>query len=310
MRNTDRGIHHISIISGDGQRNANFYIKALGLRMMIKTVNQDDPSNYHLFYTNGSGKPGSSITFFPWPMAKLGKHGSGEATTVSFVVPSESMGYWAERFGAKGINFDGPFERFGKQLMGFQDPDRLQLELVFDPEINNLKKWTGSTVPEEHGIRGFWGTTMRLTETEETANILESVFGFEEKATEENATLYQTGSEIGNSVILEQVEPKDGRSGRGTVHHVAFRATDRKKLQQMRQQVLDLGLSPTEIVNRHFFRSVYFKSPGGVLFEIATDGPGYKAVQDEEDLGQALYLPDWLESRRDMIEKRLPPITV
>lgn len=310
MKDTSKGIHHISVISGDGQRNANFYVKALGLRMVMKTVNQDDSSNYHLFYANGSGQPGSSITFFPWPAAVQGKPGSGEATAVSFAVPAHSIGYWAERFGEQGIDFDGPFERFGKQVIRFQDPDRLQLELVFDPEVDNLSAWSESTVPAEYGIRGFWGTTLRLVETEATAKVLTTVFGFEAKAQEGNTTLYSTGNNIGGAVIIEQVDPKTGKNGRGIVHHVAFRAADDKEHQRMRQQVLDMGLNPTEVIDRDFFRSVYFRSPGGVLFEIATDGPGYKSAQKEQEMGKKLYLPEWLEPRREMIEKRLPEIKV
>jgi len=310
MTTTKKGIHHISVISGDGQRNANFYVKALGLRMVMKTVNQDDPTNYHLFYANGSGQPGSSITFFPWPMAKQGKPGSGEATAVSFAVPSDSMGYWAERFGEQGIDFNGPYERFNKKVISFQDPDRLQLELVFDPEINKVPAWSGGTVSEKHGIRGFWGTTLQLEETEATAKVLTEIFGFEKKETEGDATLYSTGNNIGGSVIIEKVEPKTGSNGRGIVHHVAFRARDDEELNEMRDKVLKIGLSPTREINRHFFHSVYFRSPGGVLFEIATDGPGYNFVQSEQEMGKKLYLPEPLESRREMIEKRLPQITL
>lgn len=310
MKTASKGIHHISVISGDGQRNANFYVKALGLRMVMKTVNQDDNSNYHLFYANGSGQPGSSITFFPWPMAVQGKPGSGQATAVSFAVPSNSMEYWAERFGGQAIDFDGPFERFGKQVMHFRDPDRLQLALVFDPEVDNIPAWSEGTVPAKHGIRGFWGTTLRLVETEATANVLTNIFGFEEQTTEDDATLYSTDHNIGGSVIIKQVKPKRSKNGRGIVHHVAFRAADDEELQKMRQQVLDAGLNPTEVIDRIFFRSVYFRSPGGVLFEIATDGPGYKSVQDEHEIGKKLYLPEGLEDKREMIQKRLPKITV
>jgi glyoxalase family protein len=305
-----KGIHHISVISGDGQRNAHFYVKALGLRMVMKTVNQDDSSNYHLFYANGSGQPGSSITFFPWPTAVQGKPGSGEATAVSFEVPSNSMGYWAERFGEQGIDFDGPTERFGKQVMRFQDPDRLQLELVFDPAVDEISAWSESTVPAEHGIRGFWGSTLRLVETEATAEVLTTIFGFDQQAIEGNATLYSTSNDIGGNVIIKKVDPKASKNGRGIVHHVAFRAADEEEHKKMRQQVLDMGLNPTEIIDRDFFRSVYFQSPGGVLFEIATDGPGYRSAQDEHEMGQKLYLPEWLEPRREMIEKRLPDITL
>lgn len=310
MSKQTKGLHHISAICGDGQRNADFYTHALGLEMIMKTVNQDDPSVYHIFYSGGSGRPGTTLTFFAWPMGQQGKPGSGEATAVSFAVPSDSMGYWAERFGEQGIDFEGPFERFGKQVMRFQDPDRLQLELVFDPDIDDLAAWSEGTIPAEHGIRGFWGTTLRLVQTEATARVLTTIFGFEAKTTKDNATLYSTGNNIGGHAIIEDGDPKTGKNGRGIVHHVAFRAKDTDELAALRQQVQDMGLSPTEIIDRDFFQSVYFRSPGSVLFEIATDGPGYKSAEDEQERDQKLYLPEWLEPRRDMIEKRLPEITV
>jgi glyoxalase family protein len=310
MNNTNKGIHHISVLGGDGQRTTDFYVKKLGLRLIMKTVNQDDPFTYHLFFVNGTSQIGSSLTFFPWPMAAQGKPGSGEATAVSFAVPSGSMEYWAERFGEEDIAFDGPVERFGKQVFFFQDPDRLHLELVFDENVNSVPAWKSSTVPEEHGIRGFWSTTMKLVETGPTGKLLMEVFGFEKAGEQGHQTLFKTGNNVGGSVILEKVESKQGQTGRGTVHHVAFRANDDNEHKKMQSEVQKRGFYPTEVINRHFFKSVYFKSPGGVLFEIATDGPGYGAVQDEPELGKKIWLPSSLESRREMIEKRLPEIRV
>jgi glyoxalase family protein len=310
MSNTNKGIHHITVLGGDGQRTTDFYVKKLGLRLIMKTVNQDDPSIYHLFFVNGTSQIGSSLTFFPWPMAVQGKTGSGEATVVSFVVPSGSMEYWAERFGEEGIDFVGPFERFGKQVFSFQDPDRLNLELVFDYDVNSVPAWKNSTVPEEYGIRGFWSTTLKLVETGSTGKLLTDVFGFEKADEQDSLTLYRTGNNVGGYIILEKVEPKQGQTGRGTVHHIAFRANDDDEHIRMQKEVQKRGFYPTEVIDRHFFRSVYFKSPGGVLFEIATDGPGYNAVQDEPELGKKIWLPSSLESHREMIEKRLPEIQV
>lgn len=308
MKNSQKGIHHITVLGGDGQRTTDFYVKTLGLRMIMKTVNQDDPSTYHLFYVNGTKQPGSSMTFFPWPMAVQGKPGSGEATTVSFSVPAGTEEYWAERFGEMGVDFEGPFNRFGNKIIQFKDPDRLKLELVFESGIDHVPAWENGTVPPEMGIRGFWGTHLSIVDTEDTAELLEEVFGFEKKGEDGNMSLYQTGADIGNSVILEKIAPKQGTNGRGIVHHVAFRAKDDEEQEWMRMEVMKRGLRPTEQIDRHFFRSVYFLSPGGVLFEIATDGPGYDSVQAEDDLGKELYLPEPLEHRREMIEKRLPEI--
>ncbi|SMO43997.1 ring-cleaving dioxygenase [Fodinibius sediminis] len=310
MKKHNKGIHHITVLSGDAQRNADFYVQSLGMRLVKKSVNQDDPSTYHLFYGNANGSPGSGLTFFPWPMARQGKSGLGEAIKVAFAVPSNSMEYWVEHFGAEGIDFDGPYDRFGQQTLGFKDPDRLQLELVFDEQADQLPGWDEGTVPAAYGIRGFRGTTLRLKKHEPTAEVLQTVFGFEETGQEDNAWLYTTEAPVGGSVIIEEGKSKPSANGRGIVHHVAFRAKDDEELSELRKKVIAMDLNPTTIIDRHWFHSVYFRSPGGVLFEIATDGPGYDVDEDPDRLGEKLILPPWLESRREIIEKRLPDITV
>lgn len=310
MNKHNKGIHHITALSGDAQRNVDFYVKSLGMRLVKKSVNQDDPGTYHLFYGNANGSPGSGLTFFPWPMARQGKTGVGEAVTVALAVPAESLEFWAEHFGEEDIDFDGPYDRFGQKAIGFKDPDRLQLELVFDEQAEQLPGWEKSTVPAEFGIRGFRGTTLRLQEHEPTAEVLKNVFEFEEAGHKDKAWHYTTDAPIGGSVIIEEGEPKPSASGRGTVHHVAFRARDDDEQAALRKKVIEMGLHPTEIIDRHWFHSVYFRTPGGVLFEIATDGPGYSVDEDPEKLGQKLILPPWLESRREMIEKRLPDIHI
>lgn len=305
-----KGIHHISVLSGDAQRNAEFYVKSLGMRLVKKSVNQDNPGTYHLFYGNATGSPGSGLTFFPWPMAQQGKPGLGEAVKVALAVPSGTLDFWAEHFGAEDIEFEGPYDRFGQQAIGFEDPDHLQLELVFDEQVNQLPGWDKGTVPAEQGIRGFRGTTLRLKEHDATAEVLKSVFEFEESDRQDNVWHYTTDAPIGGSVIIKEGEPKPSANGRGIVHHVAFRAEDDDELSGLRKKVIEMGLNPTEIIDRHWFHSVYFRSPGGVLFEIATDGPGYDVDEDPDKLGQKLILPPWLESKREIIEKRLPEINV
>jgi glyoxalase family protein len=310
MEKHQKGIHHITALSGDAQRNAEFYVKSLGMRLVKKSVNQDDPGTYHLFYGNGQGSPGSGLTFFPWPMAIQGKPGLGEAVKVALAVPSGSINYWVEHFGEEGIDFDGPYDRFGQQAIAFKDPDLMQLELVFDEQANQLSGWDEGKVPAEYGIRGFRGTTLRLKEHEATAGVLKNLFEFEETGLEENKWHYTTDAPIGGSVIIEEGESKPSANGRGIVHHVAFRAADDDELNKLREEVIKMGLSPSQIIDRHWFHSVYFRSPGGVLFEIATDGPGYDVDEDPDKLGQKLILPPWLESKREMIEKRLPEIKV
>ena len=305
-----KGIHHITALAGDANRNAQFYVKKLGMRLVKKSVNQDDPSTYHLFYGNATGSPGSGLTFFPWPMAVQGKPGLGEAVTVSLTVPDGSQEFWAERFGEQDIDFDGPFERFGKQVMAFKDPNNMQLELVFDKGAGELTGWSKGSVPEEHAIRGFWGTKLRLQQFNPTARILNELFGFEETAEDGNRKLYTTDAPIGGSLIIENAESKPSANGRGIIHHVAFRTKDKEEQNELRQKVIDMGLQPSQVIDRHWFHSVYFREPGGVLFEIATDGPGYDVDEDPDSLGEKLILPPWLESKREMIEKRLPEIKV
>ena len=308
MNTHHNGIHHITAMAGHAQQNADFYVHKLGMRLVKKSVNQDDPGTYHLFYGNADGDPGSGLTFFPWPLAKQGKPGVGEAVSVGLAVPSTSMEFWKEHFGKEGIDFESPITRFGKTVIRFKDPDLMQLELVFDETVNHLPAWSKGTVPEAFGIRGFWFTTLLLQESEATAKILEYVFQFRLTAEENNQKLYTTDAPFGNSIIIETADPKPSSNGRGIVHHVAFRAKDDDELAEMRKKVIQLGLHPTDYIDRFWFHSVYFRSPGGVLFEIATDGPGYTTDESADKLGEKLVLPPWLESKREAIETRLPKI--
>lgn len=304
-----RGLHHISVIASDPQDNYDFYVKKLGMRMVKKTVNQDDPTKYHLFYANSEGSPGSSLTFFPWPRAHKGKAGTGEATAVSLAVPENSLEFWQQRLDDQNISYSGPSERFGKQLLSFKDPDGLQLHLVFDDRKNDLKEWKKSPVPNEHQIQGFWSTKLSLHEVDHTEKILTSILGFKKVDNEDNQTLFQTESELGHSLVIEKANAEQGRNGAGIVHHVAFQTKDDEDLKKLRHEVLRLGLQATEIIDRHFFKSVYYRTPGGVLFEMATHGPGYFVNADpDEDQAEKLELTPWHESKRDQIEKALPTI--
>lgn len=310
MKNHHKGIHHITALAGGAQRNADFYVNTLGMRMVKKSVNQDDPGTYHLFYANGEGAPGSDLTFFPWPQAVQSKPGVGEAVTVSFAVPSHAKDFWVERLNEQGVEFDDSVEQFGQQVIRFNDPDGLQLELVFDAKVVEMTGWEESTVPAEFTIRGFWGTTLKLKDHKPTAQVLNELFGFEETAKDGKKRLYTTEAPIGGSIIIEEAGPEPSTNGRGTIHHVAFRAKDDEEQEAMRKKVLELGLRPTKVIDRHWFNSVYFRSPGGVLFEIATDGPGFAVDEDPDKLGEKLILPPWLESKRNQIEGQLPEIEV
>jgi len=310
MNKSNKGIHHISIISGEAQRNADFYVNTLGLRMVLKSVNQDDPGSYHLFYANKNGDPGSSITFFPWPKAVKAEYGAGETVAIAFSVPESSIEFWKDHFEKLNIPQKEVFERFGKKVLPFFDPDGLPLELVEDSLSEDIEAWEKSSIPSDYQIRGFWSATLRINEFEGTQNILEEVLGFKVAESDENFKRLSTESPLGHSIILEKTDqPINNRTGRGSVHHVAFRAKDEEQLEVMRKKVMDMGLNPTEILDRHVFKSVYYRTPGGVLFEMATDGPGYGiAHHSDEEMGKKLFLPPWLKEKRDQIENKLTPI--
>lgn len=305
-----KGIHHITVLAGDARQNATFYTRILGMRLVKKSVNQDDPGTYHLFYGNQAAEPGSSLTFFPWPNAVKGKPGTGEVVNVALQVPEGSEDYWEIRLSENDIAYK-VIEVFGRKALRFQDPDGLELDLVFEgdakPEIEKITY----TVPAEHTIQGFWGARMLLTEKEHTAMLLGDLFGFEEAEAQGNQTLYKTDAPVGRYLIIEIAdEPEYGTNGRGIVHHIAYRTRDREELDQLRRQVGEKGLQPTQIIDRHWFNSVYYRIPAGVLFEMASDDPGYAVDEEFEELGEHLILPPWLESKRERIEQVLPEIKV
>ena len=306
----EKGIHHISVLAGNPAENYNFYVNKLGMRMVKRSVNQDDPSTYHLFYGNEAGQPGSSLTFFPWPRAHKGNPGTGESVNVAFKVPKGSEEFWLKRLKDQDIEHSDIFDVFGNPSIRFQDPDGLELDLIFVGDAKEKVSEFKSTVSVEKAIQGFWSTRLKLTEAEGTADILEDVFGFKEKESSENLTRFETEANIGGNVIIETGDESLGKGGRGIVHHVAFRAKDIEELKTLHEKVLSKGLQPTQVIDRHWFNSVYFKEPGGVLFEIATDGPGYTSDEEFEHLGEKLVLPPWLEPRRTLIENTLPTLDI
>ncbi len=303
------GIHHITAIAGDPARNVAFYAKTLGLRLVKKTVNFDDPGTYHLYYGDEQGSPGTILTFFPWPGARPGRRGSAEAAGTAFLVPTASVSYWLGRLTDRGVAHDMPVRRFGETVIAFRDPDGMSLELHATDAAGSMAGWTNGDVPAEHAIRGFAGITLHSARPDSTAGVL-SVMGYREEATEEGVTRWTTGA----AGLATTIDVKDASgdvrhaSGAGTVHHVAFRAADDAAQQAMVAALAARGLQATEQVDRNYFRSVYFREPGGVLFEIATDDPGFAVDEPAESLGQKLMLPPWLETRRAAVEASLPPL--
>lgn len=305
----DKGIHHITAVAGDPQKNYEFYTKILGLRLVKKTVNFDDPRVYHLYYGNESGDPGTILTFFPWKHLQDGEPDQGQVVAVSFSVPTDSEEYWINHLKEQNLDIEAPFSRFGKEVIGLQDPDGLHLELVMDPEADKVEGWEDGPVPAEHAIRGIHGATLAEQNYTGTGRLLEENLGFELTNQSDNRYLYETTAPFGSVVeVIDQFE-LEGRAGKGTIHHIAFRCEDEEEQQAMRRQLLDKGYYLTEVKDRDYFKSVYFHGPGGILFEIATDPPGFTKDEQLEELGSSLQLPDWLEKNREEIVAKLPNLT-
>ena len=305
------GIHHVTAIAGEPQRNVDFYAGLLGLRLVKKTVNFDDPGTYHLYYGDGAGTPGSIMTFFPWPGAPHGRIGSGQLTVTSFSIPAASLGYWTERLVENGVRFEKPEERFGETVLRFSDPDGLRLELVAAEE-DNRAGWADGPAAAENAVRGFDHVTLAVADPSRTAELMTDSLGFRQSGGTEGRTRYEAGEGgPGNTVdVADATGFPRGTMGVGTVHHVAFRAPDDETQLELREKVASLGYNVTPVLDRNYFRSIYFREPGGVLFEIATDPPGFTVDEDPEHLGENLKLPPWLESRRDQLEEVLPPLRV
>jgi glyoxalase family protein len=304
------GIHHVTAISGRAARNLDFYTRVLGLRFVKKTVNFDDPGTYHLYYGDEQGRPGTILTFFPWEHAAPGRNGDGLTEETAFRVPAASMGHWTHRLLEHGVAHEALAKRFGESVLAFTDPDGMKLALVGVADAAE-PAWSAAGIPAEHAIRGFHGVTLMLGQGAPTGAILTDVLGFKETAREGAFTRYQTPSEgPGTSVTIRATGGfLPGRMGRGSVHHIAFRAADDAAQAAMARKLVEAhGLDPTHQLDRNYFRSIYFREPGGILFEIATDQPGFAVDEPVATLGRDLKLPPFLESRRPAIEAALPPL--
>jgi glyoxalase family protein len=306
---SEAGIHHVTAIAGSAMRNLDFYTGTLGLRLVKKTVNFDDPGTYHLYYGDEVGYPGTILTFFPWPHAMPGRVGIGETQETSFRVPEAAIGFWIHRFIERGIVHESTRKRFGETVLAFRDPDGMRLAFVAIPGLQGEGAWSES-VPVEHAIRGFHGVSLLLAKADLTGAVLSDVLGFAEAGREGNVVRYRSGTARGGVVDLQAAgDFLPGRLGAGSVHHVAFRAADdAMQAAMVAKLATDHGITTTEQKDRNYFRSVYFHEPGGVLFEIATDIPGFAVDEAPSDLGRALKLPPFLEARRDAIEARLPAL--
>lgn len=306
------GFHHLTAIVGDPQQNIDFYTRVLGQRLVKQTINFDDPGTYHLYYGNGVGTPGTLITFFPWPNAPRGRRGTGQIVDISFSIPADALDYWVERLTSAGVSVTGPTARFNEQVLSFLDPHGLSLELVAHQDNRSQNVWTQGPVPEEYAIRGFSSITLAETHQEHTGKMLTEVLGFRLLEQEDKRFRYEVGNGgPGTRIdVLSQPDQPHGRIAVGTVHHVAWRTADDEQQLNWRRYLLSQGYDVTPVRDRNYFHSIYFNEPGGVLFEIATDPPGFAIDEPVEQLGTHLKLPPELEPQRSRIEHVLPPIHV
>lgn len=304
------GIHHITAIASDPQRNVDFYTQILGLRFAKRTVNFDDPSTYHLYFGDRTGRPGTAITFFAWPGARRGSRGTGQVIAASFAIPSGSLDFWKSRFEEHHIFSERLPSRFEASAIRLTDPDGLPLELIEAEQLDDIDLEYESEAPNKFAIHGFHAPTLEVQQAKPTKELLKNL-GFELIAEEKARRRFSLNSKS-TSAQVDLIERADGQFGvnsAGTVHHIAFRSAGEKEQLRWRQKLLELGLHVTPVIDRFYFHSIYFREPGGILFEIATEGPGFTADEPVEHLGENLKLPPQYEEHRAEIEHALPPIS-
>jgi len=304
------GLHHITAIAGPAQENLDFYSGVLGMRLVKKSVNQDDPGTYHLFYADAAGTPGTDLTFFPWPHTAPPRMGHGLTAEVALEVPPGSLDWWADRLARYGAQPDAPESRFGDRALAFTDPHGLRVALVerLTGTPRDSQPWDGSPVPPERRVLGLYGARAYERDPARTVEFLEGALGFAALARENGWTRYGFPDGLGVLDLADGAHLPRGAWGIGAVHHLAWRVRDEGEQLAVRAQAAAAGARPTEVIDRFWFRSVYFLEPGGVLFELATDGPGFGIDEDAAHLGETLVLPPFLESMRAQIEQALPAL--
>lgn len=306
-----QGLHHITAIASDPKRNLDFYTRVLGLRFVKKSVNQDDPGTYHLYYGDYAGSPGTVLTFFPWAGLRRGRPGTGQAYATGFSVPAGSLSFWQARLKDFGVTTEPVEQRFGDQVLPLLDPDGLRLELVATSETDSRPPAPSADVPAEHAIRGFHSSTLALVRTEETAAVLTGPMGYRQATQSGHRTRFAAGPGGPGTYVDLLADPSlpRGLNGAGTIHHVAFRVPDDATEVAARENIQQHGLHVSPVIDRAYFKSIYYREPAGVLFEIATDQPGFAIDEPVESLGNKLGLPPHLEPYRSQIEAALPALT-
>jgi glyoxalase family protein len=306
------GIHHVTAIAGDAQANLDFYTGVLGLRLVKRTVNFDDPGTYHFYYGDENGAPGSILTFFPWGRRSFhGRIGTGQVSVTSFSAPAASLEFWTQRLTRAGIAFQGPIDRFDETALAFHDPDGLGLEIVA-VDGDSRPGWARGDIPAPHALRGFHAATLLLDRHEKTAGLLTGPMGMRAAGEAGQRFRFAAGDGAPGRIVDLVVDANTlrGNMGTGVVHHIAWRADDDAAQSKLRDTLTGAGREVTPVLDRNYFRSVYFREPGGVLFEIATDPPGFSIDEPAAELGMHLKLPAWLEDHRGDIEARLSPISL
>ena len=306
------GIHHITAIAGDPQTNLNFYAGLLGLRLVKLTVNFDDPTTYHLYYGDGAGHPGTILTFFPWPSAPKGRRGAGQVTETAFAIPENATDFWVERLTRGGIAFEGPFDRFGEKVLAFSDPDGMRVELIATATAGVERAYGAGPVPLEFAIRGFHGATLSEADRGPTGSLLTDTMGFKLIAQDGNRFRYAADSEESARFVdvLHVPQERHGRVLVGSVHHIAFRTPDDAQQAAWLEELSKRHYGVSPVMDRKYFHSIYYREPGNILFEIATDPPGFAVDEAAGMLGSHLVLPAWLERDRARLEAVLPPLTL
>jgi glyoxalase family protein len=315
--NPIQGLHHVTAVTRDAQINVDFYRNVLGQRFVKRTVNFDSPDSYHFYFADEVGTPGSVLTFFVWQNVKRGTHGNGETAAVAYNIPSGSIGFWQDYLSGKGVTVHPVEQRFGMEVLSFDDPDGMSIELVASGSESDIKHWEAGPIPQGHALSGFHSVTLWLVEIEPTADLLINQMGYTFVGRESNRHRFTGGSgSLANTldILHRPVQPEDMPDeavfGGGSIHHIAFRIpTDEMQL-EYQSALRAAGYGVTPVRDRSYFHSIYYREPGGVLFEIATEGPGFAIDEPVNVLGESLKLPEWFEPTRSGIEQSLPPITL
>lgn len=310
MENRILGLHHITAIANNAKRNLDFYTQVLGLRLVKKTVNFDDPGTYHFYFGNETGTPGTILTFFPWEGIGQGTNGSGLATHIGYSVPKGSLEFWKNRFQQFNVNVEEG-EIFGEKMISFKDPDGLQLQFIESSTPDDRKVWTTEDIKDENALKGFHNVTLTLKKADPTIKVLTDILGYDLQKQEGERYRFATDSiETANLIdIIQNDKIVAGRNAAGTNHHIAFRVKDDNVLMEYREKVMSAGLNITPKIDRDYFYSLYFREPGGVLFEIATDNPGFTVDEPLNELGTNLKLPKQHETLREKIVEVLPKLS-